>query len=88
MTEFNAAFSDCNKLSGHPHDMSCYCGAHPHAMPRTQGHVEKRVDPRFYNAQYHIDDMPVFNDPRYNQVCGPQNGKAGQRKMGSCPYKR
>lgn len=72
MTELNHAYGECNNLSGFRHDMNCYCGAHPHAMVRKQLHVEKEsdVDPRFYNAKYHMDDMPHFHNPKYNKVCG------------------
>jgi hypothetical protein len=73
MTDLKNAYGECNNLSGIRHNMNCYCGAHPHAMMRTQGHVEKEsdVDPRFYNPEYHIRDMPFFHNKKYNRVCGP-----------------
>ena len=75
MTDLNVAYKNCANLSGHTHDQNCYCGAHPHAHVRTQGHVEdlSKLDMRFYDPEYHRSAMPYFNDPKYNRVCGAKN---------------
>ena len=75
MTDLNVAYGDCSKLYGHSHDLNCYCGAHPHAITRTQGHVEdiSKLDMRFYDPEYHRSAMPFFNDAKYNRVCGAKN---------------
>jgi hypothetical protein len=74
--------------------LNCYCGAHPHAHTRYQGHVENPalVDSRFYDPEYHRAAMPYFNDPKYNRVCGAKNTALsdGSRYFiqGSCSYKK
>ena len=75
MTDLNVAYSECANLSGHSHDLNCYCGAHPHAHTRTQGHVEdlSKMDKRFYDPEYHASKMPFFYDNKYNKVCGVKN---------------